>query len=127
MISVRARAWTAIIALRSFAYAWTYGEVSPRVTETETFSVVVLIAPIHFYAACFAVVGIGAVVALIVGEERVTRFVAIVSVLFLLLFGLAILASWTWSPAGISMLALASMDILALSVPFRPHDTLRSE
>jgi len=118
-LGLRAKVWLGLIAVRSFAYAYTYGLAHHRLTGVETFEVVVAIAPIGVFSAVFTTLGVCAVIVAIEGSEAPIRAVGVAAVMFQLLFGLAIIASGTWSPAGVSMVAVAVMDALALSMPFQ--------
>lgn len=116
----RAQVWIVLLAVRSLCYAVAYRANTDRLTGTDGFEVVEAIMSLRWFVTAFFVIGVLAVFAFIDGRERYVRIVGIAAVTFQLLFGLAILASGSWSPAGVSMLALAGLDVLILSAPFHP-------
>jgi hypothetical protein len=120
------RVWVGLVAVRSLAYAVAWRENAERLAGTEAFEVVEVFTPMRWVAAMFFVIAVSAVGAWFDRREIYIRVVGIGVVGFQLLFGLAVLATGSWSPAGVSLLAVAALDVLVLSRPFHsPPDLMR--
>jgi hypothetical protein len=118
------RVWVGLVAVRSLAYAVAWRENADRLAGTEAFEVVEVFMGVRWVATMFFVIAVVAVGAYWDRREIYIRVVGIAVVGFQLLFGLAVLAAGSWSPAGVSMLAVAALDVLILSRPFHSRPDL---
>jgi hypothetical protein len=109
------------VALRFGLLAMTYAVSADRLTASPTFDVVELVAPVRTFAWVFAVVAVAAIGGALFPRERPTRALLWVCTVIELLFGSALLFSWTWSPAIAAFLPWAVADTIVAGIDMRPR------
>lgn len=107
------------VAFRFGLLCATYVISADRIRTSPAFDVVEQLAPLETFAWGFALLAVLAIGGAIWPSERPTRALLFVCFLAELLFGLALLFSWAWTPALAAFLPFAVADALVARMDYR--------